>query len=164
MHIPGKDMRIVDYLSQEPTGQTWPEIKLDEKFVVTSIECFHRALDCLYSRLNATDSVNQNGKNREHSQKQKREDKLFNSRHGCHSNKTVKNRTKLDRNENGSYSNFLPINNALNQNTFVNFTRSLQSVNLVHNKDEISTAMESEKTKKIWCGSKTVGHRKRETN
>ena len=42
----------------------------------------------------------------------------------------------------------MPINNALNQNTFVNCTRAVQSVNLIPNKDKISTAMESEKTKK----------------
>ena len=36
----------------------------------------------------------------------------------------------------------------MNQSTFVNFTRAVQSVNLIHNKNEISTAMESEKTKK----------------
>ena len=141
-------MWIVDYLSREPTGEPWSETKLDEKFVVTSIECFHRALDCLYSRLNATDSVNQNEKLLEYSQKQKREDKLLKSRHGCHSNKTVKNRTKLDRNGNNSDSNFLPSNNTLNQNIFVNFTRALQSVNLIHKKNENSKAMESEKLKK----------------
>ena len=148
LHIPGKDMGIVDYLSREPTGEPWLETKLDEKIVVTSIECFHRAFDCLYSRLNATDSINLNEKLLEHSQKQKREDKLLKSRHGCHSNKTVKNRTKLDRNDNDSDSNFLPIKNSLNQNTFVNFTRAVQSVNLIFKKDEISTAMESEKTTK----------------
>ena len=133
VHIPGKDMGIVDYLSREPTGEPWPETKLDEKFVVTSIECFHRALDCLYSRLNATDATIQNEIVLEHSQKQKREDKLSKSRHGCHSNKTVKNRTKLDWNENYCNSNFLPMNNALNQNTFVNFPRAVQSVNLIQN-------------------------------
>ena len=133
VHIPGKDMGIVDYLSREPTGDPWPETKLDEKFVVTSIECFHRALDYLYSRLNDTDATIQNEKVLELSQKQKKEDKLSKSRHGCHSNKTVKNRTKLDRNENCCHSNFLPINNVLNQNTLVNFTRAVQSVNLIQN-------------------------------
>ena len=34
VHIPGKDMGIVDYLSREPTGEPWPETKLDEKIVV----------------------------------------------------------------------------------------------------------------------------------
>ena len=84
-------MGIVDYLSREPTGEPWPETKLDEKFVITSIEYFHSALDCLYSRLNATDATIQNEKALEHSQKQKREDKLAKSKHGCHSNKKVKN-------------------------------------------------------------------------
>ena len=68
VHIPGKDMGIVDYLSREPTGEPWPETKLDEKFVVTSIECFHRALDCLYSRLNDTDVTIQSEKVLEYSQ------------------------------------------------------------------------------------------------
>ena len=44
VHIPGKDMGIVDYLSREPTGEPWPESVLDEKFVVTSVECFHKAV------------------------------------------------------------------------------------------------------------------------
>ena len=43
-------MGIVDYLSREPNGDPWPESELDEKFVATSIECFHKALDCLYTR------------------------------------------------------------------------------------------------------------------
>ena len=133
VHILGKDMGIVDYLSREPTGEPWPETKLDEKFAVTSIECFHRALDCLYSRLNDTDVTFQSEKVLEYSQKQKREDKLSKSKHGCHSNKTVKNRTKLDRNENGCNSNFLPTNNVLNPNTFVKFTRAVQSVISIQN-------------------------------
>ena len=40
VHIPGKDMGIVDYLSKEPNGESWTESELDEKFVVTSIENF----------------------------------------------------------------------------------------------------------------------------
>ena len=135
-------------LSREPTGEPWSETKLDQKFVVTSIECFHTALDCLYSRLNATDATIQNKKFLEHSQKQKRGDKLSKSRHGCHSNKMVKNRTKLDWNENNSDSKFSPMNNALNQNTFVNFTRAVQSVTLIQNSKQKSEEMESEKTKK----------------
>ena len=147
-HIPGKDMGIVDYLSSEPTGEPWPETKLDEKFVVTSIECFHRALDCLNSRLNNTDVTIQSEKVLEYSQKQKREDKFSKSRCGCHSNKTVKNRTKLDRNENGCNSNFLPIKNVLNQNTFVKFNRAVQSVNLIKNSKQVSEEMEDGKRRK----------------
>ena len=37
-------MGIVDYLSRKPTGEPWPESVLDEKFVVTSVECFHKAV------------------------------------------------------------------------------------------------------------------------
>ena len=44
-------MGIVDYLSRQPNGEPWPESELDERFVVTSIESFHKALDCLSSRL-----------------------------------------------------------------------------------------------------------------
>ena len=38
-------MGIVVYLSREPNGEPWPESELDERFVVTSIESFHKALD-----------------------------------------------------------------------------------------------------------------------
>ena len=73
---------------------------------------------------------------------------MLKSRRGCHSNKTVKNRTKLDRNENCGNSNFLPINNVLNQNTLVNFNRAVQSVNLVKNRKINSEEMEDGKMKK----------------
>ena len=53
-HIPGRDMGIVDYLSREPNGEPRPELELDERFVVTSIESFHKALDCLSSRFSET--------------------------------------------------------------------------------------------------------------
>ena len=68
--------------------------------------------------------------------------------HGCHSNKTVKNRTKLDRDENNFDSKFLPTNKALNLNTFVNFTRAVQSVNLIQKRKENLKVMESKKSKK----------------
>ena len=42
-------MGIVGYLSRDPNGEPWPESVLDEKFVVTSIESFHKALDCRFS-------------------------------------------------------------------------------------------------------------------
>ena len=149
VHIPGKDMGIVDYLSREPSGEPWPETKLDEKFVVTSIECFHRALDCLYSRLSDTDVEIPSEKILEYSQKQNREEKLLESRRGCYSNRTVKNRTKLDRNENGGDSDFLTDKNVLKQkNTRVNFNRAIQSVNLVKNRRVISEKMEDGRMKK----------------
>ena len=60
IHLPGKDMGIVDYLSRNPKGETWPESVLDEKFVVTSIESFYKALDCLNSRLSDHDRLDRN--------------------------------------------------------------------------------------------------------
>ena len=47
-------MGIVDYMSREPNGEPWPESYLDKKFVVASIECFNKALDCLSSQLKDT--------------------------------------------------------------------------------------------------------------
>ena len=102
----------------------------------------------MYSRLNDTDATIESEKVLEYSQKQKKEDKSSKFRHGCHSNKTVKNRAKLDRNENGCNSNFLPINNVLNPNTFVKFTRAVQSVNLMQNSKQVSEEMEDGKMKK----------------
>ena len=58
VHIPGTDMGIVDYLSREPNGEPWPESELDEKIVVTTIESFHKVLDCLNSQLNDHDGLN----------------------------------------------------------------------------------------------------------
>ena len=60
IHIPGKDMGIADYLSRDPKGEPWPESVLDEKFVVKSIESFHKALDCLHSRLSDHDRLDRN--------------------------------------------------------------------------------------------------------
>ena len=59
-HIPGKDMGVVDYLSRDPNGEPWPELVLDEKFVVTLIESFHKALDCLHSRFSDHDGLDRN--------------------------------------------------------------------------------------------------------
>ena len=82
-HIPGRDRGIVDYLSREPTGEPWLESKLDEIVVVISIECIHKALDCLYSRLNDTNSPVQNEKLLEYSKQQNIDNKAMKSRHGC---------------------------------------------------------------------------------
>ena len=53
-------MGIVDYLSRDPKGEPWPESVLVEKFVVTLIESFHKALDCLHSRLSDHDRLERN--------------------------------------------------------------------------------------------------------
>ena len=60
VHIPGRDMGIVGYSSRDPNGEPWPESELDEKLVVTSIESFQKALDCLHSRLSDHDGLDRN--------------------------------------------------------------------------------------------------------
>ena len=60
VYIPGKDMGIVDYLSRDPFNDPWPESELDEKFVVTTINSFHEALDCMNSRPKETGSLDRN--------------------------------------------------------------------------------------------------------
>ena len=44
VHIPGRDMGIVYYLSRDPFKDPWPESDLDKKFVVATINSFHEAL------------------------------------------------------------------------------------------------------------------------
>ena len=51
VRIPGKDMGIVDFLSRQLQRDPWPESELDKKFVVIAIDPFHKALDCMSSRL-----------------------------------------------------------------------------------------------------------------
>ena len=53
-------MGIFDYLLRDPYNDPWLESKLDKKFVVATINCFHRALDCMNSRLEKTGSLNRN--------------------------------------------------------------------------------------------------------
>ena len=96
IHIPGKDMGIVDYLSREPNGEPWPASEIDERFVVTSIEIFHS----LSSRLSETDrkiDVNILEYSGARSEISHCKD---NSSHGCYGDQFVQNWTKLDRNEN----------------------------------------------------------------
>ena len=101
VHIPGKDMGIVDYLSRDPIGEPWLESELDEKFVVASIDQFHAALDCLNSRLVDTNNFISNENILEHSDRRSTLDKISNtSSPGCYSNLFVQNQTELDRNEN----------------------------------------------------------------
>ena len=55
-------MGIVHYLLRDPYNAPWPESELDEKFVVATINSFHKALDCINSRLENTGSLNRNEK------------------------------------------------------------------------------------------------------
>ena len=94
-------IEIVEYLSREPNGEPWPESKIDEKFGVASIEEFHRALDCLNSRLSNEIQPDRNKEILELSGKRNTLDRTQDtSSHGCYSNQFVRKRTKLDRNEN----------------------------------------------------------------
>ena len=52
-------MGSVDYLLRELTGEPWLESELDKTFVVTSLESFHKALDCLSSRFSDTEKLDQ---------------------------------------------------------------------------------------------------------
>ena len=98
-------MGIVDYLSREPNMQPWPESKMDEKFVIISIEEFHRALDCLNSRLSNETQPGQNKENLECSETRNTLDRMQEtSSHGCYSNQSVQERTKLDRIKNDQNS------------------------------------------------------------
>ena len=107
VHIPGKDMGIVDYLSRDPIGEPWPESQLDEKFVVASIDQFHKALDCLNNRLIDTKVITRNKNENivEYSELRHKMDEAQNtSSHGCYSNRSVQKRPRLNRNKNGQKS------------------------------------------------------------
>ena len=102
VYIPGKDMGILDYMSREPNGEPWLETYLDGNFVVASIECFHKALNCLSSRLNVTAKEIQDENILEHSGLRDTLNELKDkSSHSCYSNRSVQKRIRLDRNENG---------------------------------------------------------------
>ena len=111
--------------SREPNGQPWPESEIDERFVVTSIEDFHKALDCLSSRLSDTDQridvniLEYPGTRSEISHCKD------NSSHGWYGDQFVQNWTKLDRNENGQSSRFQKEQNE--KNTLNKISRTKQS-------------------------------------
>ena len=109
----------MDYLSREPNGETWPESELDAKFVVTLIDQFHTALDCLNSRLVDTNTFIDDANILEYSERRSTLDELSNtSSPGCYSNRSVQNQTKLDRNENCQSSRFRNIvQNSLNKSS-----------------------------------------------
>ena len=96
VHIPGRDMGIVDYLSRDPFNDPLPESELDEKFVVATINSFHEALDCISSRLKGIGLLDRNENVLECS---RRNAEKQSSSNGCYSNQNGQKRTKLDRNE-----------------------------------------------------------------
>ena len=92
-------MGIVDYLSRNPKGEPRLESVLDEKFVVTSIESFHKALDCLNSRLSDHDRLDWNENVLEYSRIDQNVSNQNTSSTRCYGNQNGPKRTKHDRNE-----------------------------------------------------------------
>ena len=72
---------------------------MDEKFVVTSIESFHKALDCLHSRLSDHDRLNRNENVLEYSGIDQNVSNQNTSSTRCYGNQNGSKRTKHDRNE-----------------------------------------------------------------
>ena len=92
-------MGIVDYLFRDPKGEPWPESVLDEKFVVTSIESFHKALDCLHSQPSDHDRLDRNKNVLENSGIDQNVSNQNTSSNNCYGNQNGLKRTKHDRNE-----------------------------------------------------------------
>ena len=67
VYIPGKVLGVVDYLSREPSGDSWPECELYEKWER------RKPLDCLSSRLIENIALNQKENIPEFSRTSKRE-------------------------------------------------------------------------------------------
>ena len=107
-----------DYLSRYPDGELLPESALDEKFVATSIESFHKALYCLSSRLNNTGRSSRTKKTLDHS-----EPKISLSQKKGHINQNGSKRTGLDRNENNQNTQ----HSKLQQGNLSKLSQSVQS-------------------------------------
>ena len=94
-------MGIVDYLSRDPYNDPWPESEVDEKFAVATINSFHKALECMSSRLENTVRINRNKNLLECSRRNvAKQSSLI----GCYGNQNGQKRAKLDRNETNQLS------------------------------------------------------------
>ena len=60
VHIPMKDMRIVDNFWRDPYKVPWPKSESDKRFVVVTTNAFLRALDCMMGRPENNFSLNRN--------------------------------------------------------------------------------------------------------
>ena len=136
VHLPGKDMGIVDYISRNPKGEPWPESVLDEKFVVTSIESFHKALDCLNSRLNDQDRLDRNENFLEYSRFDQKVPNKNTSSTRCYGNKNGSKRTKHDRNERNEDSR-----------SFQRELRENPKISLAQNRQRIQSVQSLEKSR-----------------
>ena len=131
-------MGIVDYLSRNPKGEPWPESVLDEKFVVTSIESFHKALDCLNSRLNDQDRLDRNENVLEYSRTDQNMPFKNTSSTRCYSNQNGPKRTKHDRNERNEDSR-----------SFQREKRENPKISISQNRQRIQSVQLLEKTRKF---------------
>ena len=129
VHIPGKDMGIVDYLSRDPKGEPWPESVLDEKFVVTSIESFYKALDCLHSRLSDHDRLDRNENILEYSGIDQNVSNQNTSSNSCYDNHNGPKWTKHDRNESKTSSRLFQRENY--GNSKISLSQSCQQIQSV---------------------------------
>ena len=97
--------------------------ELDEKYVVTSIENFHKAFYCWNSRLSKTAEPSDSVNVLKHSEENTGNNAKANtSSHGCYSNQIGSKQAGLARNENGQNSRFANSKT----NTLHNFSHQTQ--------------------------------------
>ena len=163
VHIPGRDMGIVDYLSRDPSNDPWPESEFDKKFALATINSFHEALDCMNSRLKETGSLDRNENVLECSRKNAEKQSSTN---GCYSNQNGQKRTKLDRNERKQFPllqkqlntavQHKPItflSTQLNKQSCSNkWNRSMSNANELSKEEEITETVQ--RTRKIFKGGR----------
>ena len=104
-------------------------------------------LDCLYSRLSNTATLNRNEIFLDYSMHQNEAEKMR-PRHGRKSNQNGQTRAKLDRNENFPISRLSNFRTTLSQNSLGNFSNTIQSINLMSKKQFSRNEMESGNAKK----------------
>ena len=147
-HLPGKDMGIVDYLSRNPKSEPWPESVLDEKFVVTSIESFHRALDCLNSRLSEHDRLDRNENVLEYSRIDQNVSNQNTSSTRCYGNQNGPKRKKHDRNEKSLKTQKSVYLKIVSKYSRSNQLKKLESYQITNQKKCIQAKQLEEKRKK----------------
>ena len=129
VHIPGRNIGIVDYVSRDPKGEPWPESEFDEKFVVTSIESFHKALDCLHSQLSDHDGRDRNENVLEYSVNDHSVSKRNTSSNSCYGNQNAQKRTGHDRNESETSSRSIKRENC--EKPEISLSQSFHPIQLV---------------------------------
>ena len=114
---------MVDYLTREVHSDQWYESELDQKFVVTTTNSFHKAIDCVSSTLKNNRLLNRTANVPEHSRTKEAQNS---SQYGpwCYGNQNSHKRPKLDRNDTNHFlRSFKQLNSKtlLQTNTFSNF-------------------------------------------